>query len=345
MPGTRMNNPRHKATSSDDWPVASTTGIWGSASMNTIRGRHVSFLPGFTTLFRGVIGLAALATCCLAPPGAMAQDALRMDASIASPTPRVPAAATAPGAAADDAPTVLQLGVGDTVNIQVFGRPELATTTYVSDDGTVPVPLAGPVQVAGLSPAAAAQRVAAALREGQFLVNPQVTIILNQLRSQQVSVLGAVRSPARFPVDSRLTVFDLLAQAGGVTENGADLIYLLRPDKDGHITRYPIDLKGLSDGKRSLPLQTLRGGDVVYVPRASQFYIYGEVQSPNMYRLEPGMTVLQAISRSGGITQRGSDSRIEIKRRNADGGYETIRASLTDKLQADDVVRVKERIF
>ncbi len=267
-------------------------------------------------------------------------------ASIASPAPSATAsAAAAAEPASDDTAAVLQLGVGDTVNIQVFGRPELATTTYVSDDGTIPVPLAGPVQVAGLSPAAASQRVAAALRNGQFLVNPQVTIILNQLRSQQVSVLGAVRSPARFPVDSKLTVFDLLAQAGGVTENGADLIYLLRPDKDGHVSRYPIDLKGLTDDKRGIPVQTLHGGDVVFVPRASQFYIFGEVQSPNMYRLEPGMTVLQAISRSGGITQRGSDSRIEIKRRNADGVYETIRASLNDQLQADDVVRVKERIF
>jgi polysaccharide export outer membrane protein len=307
--------------------------------MNIIRGKQVLFQPGFAALLRGVAGFVALAACCLAPPGAVAEDTLKLDAAFSTAAP------PAPTETAADAATVLQLGPGDTVNIQVYGRPELGTTTYVSDDGTIPVPLAGPVQVAGLSPAAASQRVATALRDGQFLVNPQVTIILNQLRSQQVSVLGEVKSPARFPVDSKLSVFDLLAQAGGVTENGADLIYLIRPDKDGHVARYPIDLKGLADGRRSIPVLSLHGGDVVYVPRASQFYIFGEVQAPNMYRLEPGMTVLQAISRSGGITQRGSDSRIEIKRRNADGVYETIRASLTDQLQADDVVRVKERIF
>jgi len=309
--------------------------------MNIIGGKHVLFRPGFTALLSRAIGVVAVIAGGVAPLGAVAQDLART----ADPVKLEAAAASTALPAADDAAAVLQLGPGDTVNIQVFGRPELSTTTYVSDDGTIPVPLAGAVQVAGLSPAAASQRVATALRDGQFLVNPQVTIILNQLRSQQVSVLGEVKSPSRFPVDSKLTVFDLLAQAGGVTENGSDLIYLLRPDKDGHVTRYPIDLKGLADGKRSIPVLTLRGGDVVYVPRASQFYIMGEVQSPNMYRLEPGMTVLQAISRGGGITQRGSDSRIEIKRRNADGVYQTISASLMDQLQADDVVRVKERIF
>jgi polysaccharide export outer membrane protein len=269
------------------------------------------------------------------PWSAGAQAPLNMTAALSSPS----------AAVADDGSPVIKLGVGDAVDIRVYGRPELNTTTYVSDDGSIAVPLAGTVQVTGLSPAAASQRVAAALREGQFLVNPQVTIILSQYRSQQVSVLGEVKTPTRLPIESRISVLDLLAQAGGVTESGADVIYLIRADKNGHVTRYPIDLKGLTDNRDSLPTLILRGGDVVYVPRASQFYIYGEVRSPNMYRLEPGMTVLQAISRGGGVTERGSDSRIEIKRRMPDGTYTTIHPTPTDNLQANDVVRVKERIF
>jgi polysaccharide export outer membrane protein len=303
--------------------------------MNIVMGGRAQPRSGLGGLQR-LAYVAVLALLFLAPGEVAAQlPEVRMEVadSTLEPTPR------------NDATPVLKLGAGDAVNIQVYGRPELSTTAYVADDGTIPVPLAGPVLIAGLSPAKASMRVAAALRDGQFLLNPQVTIILNQFRSQQVSVLGEVKSPARFPVDSRLNVFDLLAQAGGVTENGADVIYLLRPDKDGHVTRIPIDLKGLTDGKRTITNVNLRGGDVIYVPHAGQFYIFGEVQSPNMYRLEPGMTVLEAISRGGGITQRGSDSRIEIKRRTATGGYQTISASLTDRLEPDDVVRVKERIF
>jgi polysaccharide export outer membrane protein len=94
-----------------------------------------------------------------------------------------------------------------------------------------------------------------------------------------------------------------------------------------------------------LPTLTLRGGDSVFVPPAEMFYVYGEVGAPNMYRLERGMTVEQAISRSGGITDKGSRRRIEIRRHEPDGSYVTRRGELVELVRADDVIRVKERIF
>ncbi|WP_051748946.1 SLBB domain-containing protein [Nevskia soli] len=266
----------------------------------------------------------------------------------AAPSPATEPEVTGPESASavgGDTNATFKLGVGDAVSIQVYGRPEFSTITYVSPDGTISVPLAGSVKAAGLPPAEAAQRVAAALRGGNFLVDPQVTVFLVQYRSQQVSVLGEVRSPSRFPIESKTTILDLLAQAGGITEGGADTIYLLRPDKDGRIQHIPIDIKRLTSSASSLPAVTVRGGDAVFVPRAAQFYIYGEVQSPNMYRLEPGMTVVQAIARSGGITPRGSDGRIEIRRRTGEGSYVTLKPELTDPVEANDVLRVKERIF
>ena len=247
-----------------------------------------------------------------------------------------------PGEGADP---LLQLGPGDAVSIKVFGRPELDTTTYISDDGTAPVPLAGSVRIGGLSPAQASERVADALREGQFLIDPQVTIFLVQFRSQQVSVLGQVQSPGRFPIESRVSVFDLIAQAGGTTEDGADVIYLLRPDADGAVQRHAVDLRALTVGGALQAAPAVQGGDSIFVPRAGQFYIHGEVQAPNMYRLEHGMTVVQALSRSGGVTQRGSSNRVEIRRRDADGQFVTLRPELTDLVQADDVILIKERIF
>ena len=116
------------------------------------------------------------------------------------------ASLAAPSAAPQNAPAavparppLLQLGVGDVLNVQVYGRPELTTTTYIADDGTITMPLAGPVPVVGLSPTAAAAEVAAAFRRAQLLRDPQITILLMQSRSQQVSVLGEVRAPGRFP--------------------------------------------------------------------------------------------------------------------------------------------------
>lgn len=239
----------------------------------------------------------------------------------------------------------LTLGKGDAVTITVYGRPELTQTTTVAEDGSVTVPLAGAIHVLGLSPPKAGQRIAAAFRLGKYLVDPQVTVALAQSRGYQVSVLGAVRSPGRFAIEPRTTMLDALAQAGGVADNGGDMVVLLRPDKAGNVTRYAIELKGLSQARSPVPTLTLRGGDSLFVPPAEQFYIYGEVKAPNMYRLERGMTVVQAISRGGGITPRGSNSRIEIKRRRSDGTFVDRSADLDDEVQADDVVRVKERIF
>ena len=250
-----------------------------------------------------------------------------------------------PQAVDPDAEPLLKLGPGDAVAVQVFGRPEMSTTTYVSDDGTIDVPLAGAVKVEGLTPAKASQRVAWALRDGQYLNDPHVTITLSSFKSQQVSVLGEVHTPGRFPIESRTTPLDLLAQAGGPTENAAEVIYVLRPDGKGNVARYVVDLNSLRGEDGALPNLALRGGDSVYVPKAEQFYIYGEVHTPNMYRLEPGMNVLQAIARGGGITPRGSPRRIEISRHSADGKLVTIDAKATDDVHPNDVIRVKERLF
>lgn len=240
---------------------------------------------------------------------------------------------------------MLTLGVGDAVSVQVYGRPELATTTYVADDGTIPVPLAGNVQVAGLSPSQAGQHIAAAFSRGKYLVDPHVTVFLVQFRSQQVSVLGAVHAPGRFVIESKTTLLDLLAQAGGTNDNSASQIVLLRANKNGAITRYPIEMAGLSHENMPLPTLALRGGDTIFVPVAEQFYISGEVRSPNMYRFDPGMTVAQAIARGGGITALGSTNRIEITRRKPDGSSLVSSGELSEVVQANDVIRIKERIF
>lgn len=286
-------------------------------------------------------GLAAVAGAGLLCAAALA------DPPAASPTAAIAAPVTAATMPAAPGRPLLQLGPGDQVKMDVFGRPEMDGTTYIADDGSIRVPLAGPVVIGGLSPAQAAQKVEAALRDGQYLVDPHVTFTVLQTRSQRVSVLGEVRSPGRYPIESNSTVLDLLAQAGGATEKGADTIYILRPDSSGALTRLPVNLKGAVDSKEATPavLQTLRGGDSILVPSAQQFYIAGEVHAPAMYRLESDMTLLQAIARAGGVTERGSASRVSIKRKRADGTYVVISGKAGELIHPDDVITVKERIF
>jgi polysaccharide export outer membrane protein len=240
---------------------------------------------------------------------------------------------------------IIQLGAGDSVTLQVYGQPDMTTTTYIGDDGSLSVPLAGAVSVGGLSPADASRRIEAALKKGGYLVDPQVSLTVVESRSQRVSVLGQVGKPGVYPIQSNTTIFDLLALAGGELETGSEVMYLLRPDASGVVQRYAINLKGLDGAKQSIPMQTLRGGDSIFVPRAQQFYIYGEVTSPNKYRVEADMTVIQAIARAGGITPRGSERRVDIKRMNANGKYVTVKAKLNDIVKPDDVIHVKESIF
>jgi polysaccharide biosynthesis/export protein len=279
-------------------------------------------------LLRGVL--------CSALVSVMAFGAIQNAVSANPPLPPVDAAAKSP---------LLQLGLGDSLSIQVYGQPDMSSTVYVADDGTVSVPLAGAVQVAGLSPSQASLRIETALKTEKILVDPHVTITVTTSRSQRVSVLGQVGTPGRYPIESNTSIFDLLAQAGGITATGSDVVYVIRQDKEGKEIRYPVDLKGLANGGSAITSVPLKGGDSVFVPKAEQFSIYGEVTTPGRYRVEPGMTVIEAIAKAGGITLRGSQHRVAIKRKEANGNYSSLKAKFGDLVQPDDVIQVKESIF
>jgi polysaccharide export outer membrane protein len=219
-------------------------------------------------------------------------------------------------------------------------------TVYVGDDGTVNLPLVGSVKVAGVTPVQASRRIEKALKDGQFLVDPHVTVTLVQSHSQKVSVVGEVRLPGRYSIEANTSLVDLLAQAGGTTENSATTVYVVHMDAQGNSTRRAVDLNAFAGpGKGALPTEILHGGDQVFVPRAETFSIYGEITRPSEYRIEPGMTVIEAIALAGGVTTRGSERRVEINRKGPDGQYVTTRAKPGDLVQAGDVIRVKERIF
>jgi polysaccharide export outer membrane protein len=242
-----------------------------------------------------------------------------------------------------DSRRVSPLAPGDSVTVQIVGQPD-GTAVYVADDGTIVVPLAGNVVVAGMSTTQAATQVAKALKEGGYFIDPQVTVV-TQPRSQVVSVLGEVRATGRYPVNPSTTILDLLAQAGGLRETASEVGYVLRKDDSGQINRYPVRLNGLSDIKNTLPTATLLGGDTLLVPPAEQYYVTGEVISPGKFSIEPGTTVMQAILHAGGVGPRGSEHRIEVKRMGKDGQYHAVHASPNDPIQAGDIIRVKESIF
>lgn len=237
------------------------------------------------------------------------------------------------------------LAAGDTIRIQVFQNPDLTLETRVAEGGSITYPLIGAVQIGGISVASAEKRIADALQKGGFIQKPQVTISLLQVRGNQVSVLGQVARPGRFPLETANTrLSDMLANAGGATPNGDDMA-IVTGVRNGQAFRKLIDIPSIFLAGRAADDLVLQGGDTIYVHRAPVFYIYGEAQRPGAFRIERNMTVMQALAQGGGPTLRGSEKRLRLHRKGADGSLQQIEPQLTDPVMPDDVIFVKESIF
>jgi polysaccharide export outer membrane protein len=238
-----------------------------------------------------------------------------------------------------------RIGAGDNLKIVVFQSNDLATETRVSESGTISFPLVGELQVAGLTTSDLERMIAKRLREGSFLVNPSVNVNVSQFRSLQVSVLGYVNKPGKIALEQSINrVSELIAMAGGVTPQGGDMVTLFTRAGDGE-KRIDIDLPNVFTVTGARNDAIVRNGDTIFVPRAPVFYIYGEVQHPGQYRLERDMTVMQALAAGGGLTQRGTERGTRINRRNSSGKLELRAMNLDDRVDADDVIYVRESLF
>ena len=234
-----------------------------------------------------------------------------------------------------------RLGAGDLLRISTFGYADLTAEVRVSESGNITFPLIGQLAAEGLSTRDLETLITRRLSDGNFIKGAQVSVLIVEYQSQKVSVLGQVSKPGAYFLDGTTRVLDLLAKAGGVTEESAgDQAVLLR--RAG--TSQPIDLEALFRGDASQN-PTVADGDTINVQRAPRFYIYGEVQRPGAYRLERNMTLSRAITAGGGLTARGSERRAVVKRRDAGGHERSASIRSAEVVREDDVVYVKESLF
>jgi polysaccharide export outer membrane protein len=238
-----------------------------------------------------------------------------------------------------------RLGAGDAIGVQVYQSPDLSVDARVSESGVISYPLIGSVQLGGLTISEAEKKIGDALKSGGFVKVPQVNIVLRQVRGNQVAVLGQVSRPGRFPLETFNTrVSDMLAAAGGTTATGDDVL-IVTGQRDGKPFRKVIDIPALFLNEKSDEDIVLAGGDTLYVNKAPMFYIYGEAQRPGPYRIERGMTVMQALAQGGGPTARGSQNRLKLHRRDASGKVVEITPNLNDPIRPEDVLYVRESLF
>jgi polysaccharide export outer membrane protein len=237
------------------------------------------------------------------------------------------------------------LGAGDSIRITVFQNPDLTVETRVSETGSVTYPLVGAVPLGGRSIAEAESMIAGKLKKGGFVRQPQVNILVLQVRGSQVSVLGLVNRPGRYPIETMNTrLSDMLAVAGGIAPAGADTA-VITGIRNGKPFRREIDIPSLFLAKESPLDLEVAAGDAIYVHRAPTYYIYGEVQRAGAYRLERDMTVLQGLALGGGLTPRGTERGVRVHRRGADGKIQVINPKMDQALLPDDVIYIQESLF
>jgi polysaccharide export outer membrane protein len=237
------------------------------------------------------------------------------------------------------------LGPGDVVRVTVYQNPDLNTETRVSEIGSINFPLIGQIAIGGSTLTQAEQMIAKKLRDGGFVLRPQVSMQLVSIRSNQISILGQVNKPGRYPIDlAGSRVSEMVAQAGGVLPTGADVVTLVG-SRNGNPIKMDIDLPAIMQaGKNELDV-TVENGDIIYVDRAPVAYIYGEVQRPGPLRIERGMTLLQALATAGGVTARGTEKGIRVTRRDGNGMVRVSEMRMNDLVERDDVIYVKESLF
>lgn len=254
--------------------------------------------------------------------------------------------AHAQGTAQAPSPADYILGPGDTIRIAVYQNPDLTLETRVGETGTISYPLIGSVKLADTTVVDAEKKIATALKEGNFLKQPQVTITLIGVVSNQISVLGQVTKPGKQQLMAgNFKLSEVMATAGGIIPGAGSDIVVVTGTRDGQAFRREIDFSKVFAGENAVEDMTLAKGDTVWVDRVPYFYIYGEVNSPGQKVMQRDMTVLQAIATAQGLNQRGTMRGLKVHRKDASGKVRIYDAERDDKLQPNDIIYVKESLF
>lgn len=238
------------------------------------------------------------------------------------------------------------IGSNDVLKITVYDHADLDVVSRVSGDGSIQFPLLGSVTLGGLTLKGAIKEIERQLKDG-YLVNPQVTIFVEEYRSKRVMVIGHVVNPGILELSGSTNLLEVLSLVGGLKENAGDEATITRSSpenpRDKQILR--VDLKRLmetGDSELNIPIIDQ---DTIFIAKAGMVYVTGEVGSPGAYKYEEGATILKAISVAGGFTPIASKNKIRIVRI-VDGEEEIIeRVALQEQVKPGDVVVVPESYF
>ncbi len=263
-----------------------------------------------------------------------------------------------------------RVGPGDVLDVRVFNQTQLSGERRVNEIGRISLPFLEEISAACLTEAELARQIAEKYKK--FLRDPQVSVFVKEYKSLPVAVIGAVNQPARFQLQRRVRLLELLSQAGGPSNRAGNLIHIIhsndydfcQTDSKTQEAKQPgqeeqadtisiltalstISLRDLLSGKLDANLY-IQPGDIISVPEADQIYVTGAVNRPGAYALTTKITLTQAIGLAGGINMEGAKNRVRLVRQdpNSDNRSEVV-YNLGDitKRKIEDIVLLPNDII
>jgi polysaccharide export outer membrane protein len=234
-----------------------------------------------------------------------------------------------------------KIGPKDLLEITVFELPELNQTVRVSEDGTITLPLLGPVKIDGLTKDELETKLASLLEE-TYLNKARVSVFIKEYQSKLVAVIGAVERPGMYELVGQRTLLQIVSEAGGFKENVSNEIFVLRDEGKGKTASISIDLDDLLlNGNQALNIP-LQPNDVINVPvdKLISVYVFGAVRNPGKVevKMSKKITLLQAVGNAGGLADGAKQSGIRLKRIDRQTGKET-----EMKVNLGDIIKGKKR--
>jgi len=243
------------------------------------------------------------------------------------------------------------IGDGDTLDISVWGNPELSITTTVRPDGKISIPALGEIKASGFSPM---ELTVIIKKEMEKVVKtPIVTVIVTGMTNYRIFVIGKGAQAGVYPLQRETTLLELLAQLGSLDLADLESAYLVRDKKK--IKANFTDLFERGDYNQDITLET---NDILFIPDnfEKRIRIVGAVNAPTTVTYRSGLTILDVILSAGGFTQFAKENDVLVLRSDAKGGREELSVNAKDLMKSGvmsenivmkpgDVVIVKEKIF
>ncbi len=239
-----------------------------------------------------------------------------------------------------------RIGEGDVLRISVYKQPDLEKIVRVSNEGQIVLPLIGPLTAKGETVAGISGKITRLLADG-YLINPHVSVYIQEFRSQKVTILGEVNQPGLYEISGDISFLELVSKAGGFTSlAGNEAVVKRQTDSDtGRKKIIRIDLQDFMEkGDTSVDV-ALKEGDSIFVKQAQMIYINGEVRNPNGFKYQQNMTVIKAVTLANGFTEKAAPKEIKIIRKIDDEEQVYEKVKMDMPVLPEDIIVVPESFF